>query len=125
MRAFGAAGVADVERHHAKGEQVGQRAHPVAQVAVLEPRCAGIGAGIGARLDQLDAARVGDAGDRLEHQRLNPGEHGGVHADADAKRHDHDGGQARHPPDHPPGLAHVADHRLTPGPRTRATRCAL
>ena len=42
--------------------------------------------------------------------RLDPREHRGVHADPDAKRHDHHGRQARHPPDHPPRLPQVAHH---------------
>src|SRR5471032_1917535 len=83
------------------------------QIAVLGPRRARIGPGVGARLDALHARRVGDAGDRLQDHRLNPREHRGVHADPDAERNDDDGRQAWHPADHPPRLPHVAHHVVT------------
>ena len=79
------AGLADVERHHAKRAQLRNRPDVLLQIEVLQPRRARSNAGFGLRLDQIDRRGVGDARDRLEHERLDPREHHGVHADADGQ----------------------------------------
>ena len=60
--AFDPAGLADVERNRAEGEQAAERALPLGEIAVLEPRRAGKGTRLGARLDQLERAAIGHAG---------------------------------------------------------------
>ena len=67
----------------------------------------GIGTGFRARLDEVKRAGVGHAGQRPQHDRLDPREDRRVHADADAERHDDDRREHRHLADRPPGVAQV------------------
>ncbi len=105
---------ADGQRRHAKRDRIGKRAQPLAQVAVFTPRHAGIGPGIGQRLDEKQAARMRDAGQRPQHDALHPREDRGVHADAHADRRDDDGGDDRHARDRAPRVANVAEHQRPP-----------
>ena len=73
-----------------------------------------MGAGFSPRLDEVELPRVRNAGHRLQHDGLKPGEDHQVHADADAKRQDHDRGQQRHARDRPEGVPHVATEIFEP-----------
>jgi hypothetical protein len=55
----------------------------------------------------IETAALVDAGDRFQEDRLDPREHRGVDADADAERQNHDGRQSRHPADR---AKRVTDH---------------
>src|SRR5439155_10748837 len=111
IRPLGPAGLTDVERYHAEREQVGERAQALPKIAVLEPRHAGVRAGLRARLDELKAGGIGHAGQRLKDHGLHPREHRRVHADPDSERHDHHGRDRGHSPDHPPRVMNIVDAR--------------
>jgi hypothetical protein len=102
-----AAGVAERERRHAGGEDLGENRQALAKIAILLPRPARIRPGVGARLDEVKARRIPDAGQRPQHYRLHPREDRGVDADPDAERHDDDGRQHRHASNRPPRVLEV------------------
>jgi len=108
VHALGPAALAEIHRRHPEGDEIAERRHPLADVAIFRPRHARVRARVGAWLDQLKVRAARDARQRLEDQRLEPGEHHGVHADARRKRHDHDRRQRRHAGDGPERQAKVA-----------------
>ena len=87
-------GLADGDRGVAPRADAGDGPQPLAQVAVLGPRHAGIGAGLAPWLDQLQPGDV-DTRHRRQDQVVDPREHRGVHADARRQRQDGDDRQAR------------------------------
>ncbi len=109
-----ARGCAHIERHHPSRQEALERLEPLAVVLELQPRRPGIGTGFRPRLDEVEMARVRNPGQRLQHDRLEPGEDDQVHADADAKRQDHDRGQQPHARDRPESVPHVATEMFQP-----------
>ena len=107
VRAFHLTRFADVERRHSERQQVAKRMQAFAQIAVLEPGRTWVHAGFGARLDEVKARGVGDAGNRLKDDGLNPREDDDVDADADAEREDDHERQDGHPHDHATRVPHV------------------
>jgi hypothetical protein len=99
------------ERHHPERDEVGEAVQPLAQVAVLAPRDAGIRPGFRARLDEVQRSRIRNAGQRTQHDGLHPREHSGVHADADAERCDDDEGDDRDGAERAPGVSKVCEHQ--------------
>ena len=107
--------LADVERHHPERNQAVERPQPIAEVFVFLPRHAGMGARLRPWLDEHQLPRMRHARQRLQHDRLEPGEHHDVDANPDAERHDDDGSQQRHPRNRAESVAGVADEMVEEG----------
>jgi hypothetical protein len=103
-------GLADAERRHPIRNRIGDGCQPLAQVRVLAPGHARIRAGVGTRLNEVDRARVGNAGQRPEDYRLHPRKHRSVDANPHRQRHHHHARYDRHVQQRATGVAEVQEH---------------
>jgi hypothetical protein len=115
---LGLAFFSDVEGRHQSGHDFLEGRELGLQIAIFQPRGAGIAAGFGVRLDQQKVRCVTDGRHRLEEHQLNPREDRGIHTDSDSQRNDDDGCEARHAANAARGISQIAEQILNPWKRS-------